>query len=212
METDLPLRDIHLPDPIGWWPPAPGWWLLLVGVPTLLVLVIGLWRFMRRMTVKKLALAELESIAQSDRVAREKLQQLAILLRRTALSVYSREAAASLVGEPWLSFLDQAVGNHEFSEGVGRLLIEATYRREVQADMDALFALCREWIKRVSKTRKAPKKTFQMNHGKSIPKPDGPRSISSPQNELSEASSLNLDPPPDYSRFAKPTVKEGSEL
>ena len=212
MGTDLPLRDIHLPDPIGWWPPAPGWWLLLVGVPTLLVFLIWLWRFLRRMTVKKLALAELESIAQSDREAREKLQQLAILLRRTALSVYSREAAASLVGEPWLVFLDQAVGSHEFSEGVGRLLIEAPYRREVQADMDALFALCREWIKRVSKTRKAPKKTFQINHDKSIPKPDEPGSISSPQNDLPEASSLNLDPSPDYSRFAKPTAKERSEL
>ena len=26
--SQLPLRDIHLPAAIGWWPPALGWWLL----------------------------------------------------------------------------------------------------------------------------------------------------------------------------------------
>ena len=26
--TQLDLRDIHLPEAIGWWPPAIGWWLL----------------------------------------------------------------------------------------------------------------------------------------------------------------------------------------
>ena len=27
--TQLPLRDLHLPPDIGWWPMAPGWWVLL---------------------------------------------------------------------------------------------------------------------------------------------------------------------------------------
>ena len=63
MDPNLPLRDIHLPAPISWWPPAPGWWLLLFGIPTLLILLAWLWRWVRRKTVRKLALAELESIA-----------------------------------------------------------------------------------------------------------------------------------------------------
>jgi hypothetical protein len=23
------LRDVHLPDPISWWPPAFGWWMIM---------------------------------------------------------------------------------------------------------------------------------------------------------------------------------------
>lgn len=30
---ELPLRDIHLPETIGWFPPAIGWWLLIIFVP-----------------------------------------------------------------------------------------------------------------------------------------------------------------------------------
>ncbi|MEI7867600.1 MAG: DUF4381 domain-containing protein [Candidatus Methylumidiphilus sp.] len=158
MEPNLPLRDIHLPDPISGWPPAPGWWLLLFGVPILSALLAWLWRFVRRKTVKKLALAELESIVQSKTDARAKVQQLAILLRRISLSVYPREEVASLVGEQWLAFLDGPLDDNRFSAGAGRLLIEAPYRREVQADLDALFALCREWVKHLPKSGQASAK------------------------------------------------------
>ena len=26
------LRDIQLPEPISWWPLAPGWWVLIISV------------------------------------------------------------------------------------------------------------------------------------------------------------------------------------
>ena len=147
MEPDLPLRDIHLPAPVGWWPPAPGWWILLFGIPLLAILLAWLWRFLRRKTPKKLALAELEAIAKDGGDAGEKVRQIAILLRRTALSIYPREEVAGLVGEEWLTFLDTPLKHKGFSEGAGRLLIEAPYRRQAHGDLDALFALCREWIK-----------------------------------------------------------------
>jgi hypothetical protein len=36
------LRDIHLPPPAGWWPLAPGWWIL-IGIALLLLTWLA-WR------------------------------------------------------------------------------------------------------------------------------------------------------------------------
>jgi hypothetical protein len=197
---ELPLRDIHLPAPVGWWPLAPGWWLLLVGIPLLVMLLVWLWRWLRRKTVKKLALLELESIERSALDARGKTQQLAILLRRTCLSVYPREQVASLVGEDWLVFLDGTFGKGKaFSTGAGRLLIEAPYRRECQGDIDALLSLCRAWLKQLSEPGKG---SVTSQH----PAPPNKPGLSKPEN-----ASENPAPEPapaDYRRFAKPTSGE----
>ena len=40
---NLDLRDIHLPDPISWWPIAPGWWLVIVSL-FLIIAVIFILR------------------------------------------------------------------------------------------------------------------------------------------------------------------------
>lgn len=192
MPPDLPLRDIHLPAPIGWWPPAPGWWLLLFGIPALLLLSVWLWRFLRRQTPKKLALREWEAIVRSDAAAVEKTRQLAILLRRVCLSVYPREEVAGLTGEAWLAFLDAPLKHKGFSEGVGRLLLDTPYRRDAQLDVEALAALCREWLN-------------------SLPRSGPPRPRPSPETPKAApptpAAAEQIDPDP--RRFAKPPADEG---
>ena len=39
-ENALPLRDLHLPEAIGWWPLAPGWWVLLAMLVGQVVLTV----------------------------------------------------------------------------------------------------------------------------------------------------------------------------
>ncbi len=148
----LPLRDIHLPDPVSWWPPAPGWWLLF----TLTIgtgLIIWFWRksgFAGRRMYQQ-ALAELERIETrfgQQAGERQVLENISVLLRRIAVSRYPRERVASLTGERWLQFLDSVTGTGEFAQGPGRTLAEAPYNPALRADnIPDLIDLCRRWLK-----------------------------------------------------------------
>ncbi len=146
--AELPLRDIHLPEPVGWWPPAPGWWLLLGFALT--GAAAWAWRAWRRRTrVRRAALAELKRIerdyaAEGD-VARL-AQELSTLMRRAAITVEERRRVAGLTGEEWLAWLDRGLDGRPFSEGPGRCLAEAPYRPDAEeqvVDAVALLGLCR---------------------------------------------------------------------
>lgn len=149
----LPLRDIHLPEPVSWWPPAPGWWGLFGLTLLLLLLLWGLVNFRRRSRLKRGALASLRQLSiqyQQDGDTQQLVAQLSVLLRRLALTIHPRRQVAALTGDDWLAFLDQGVtldGQRQaFSEGVGRALIEAPYNPASQVDSKALVALTRRWI------------------------------------------------------------------
>lgn len=150
----LPLRDIHLPDPIGWWPMAPGWWLLLISVLGLLITAVWLWRALTRQSLKKIARRELNTLQERyDLSAADKVRQLSILLRRISISAYPRAEVASLTGNAWLGFLENHLKDRRFLQGPGRLLAEAPYRPVQEIDLGPLFRLCREWIERLPKER-----------------------------------------------------------
>lgn len=152
MNPDLPLRDIHLPEPISWWPAAPGWWLLLLAVVTFLLFLVFAWRRWREPGLRALALRELALIEGAERAAQ--YGRLAILLRRVCIALYPREQVAGLSGEAWLDRLAQVSGDERFSEGAGRLLLDSPYRRASEADPGELFALCRAWFKRLPRSVK----------------------------------------------------------
>jgi hypothetical protein len=149
MNSGLPLRDIHLPAPASWWPPGPGWWLLLA-----LIIGAGLlvwhWRRSRgQLRLQQLAVQELQKIesrfGQPDN-ERQVLENLSMLLRRIALSRYPRERVASLTGVRWLQFLDGVTGTDEFSNGPGRVLAEGPYNPALKADIPDLIDACRRWL------------------------------------------------------------------
>lgn len=150
MNEELPLRDIHLPDAITWWPPAIGWWLLLA---VIIVAAFGCWLLYKKLTKKtavKTATALLMSIKQAENTDElETLKQLSACVRRVSISVNSRSEVASLTGKEWLNYLDQSVEGTPFSTGVGQYFSDALYRKKAPGELEvgALIELCEHWLK-----------------------------------------------------------------
>lgn len=150
-ENALPLRDLHLPDPVGWWPPAPGWWLVLAllaaGLAWLAWRWYRAWQFEapRRHALRELARIEAEYLEHRNAVVLGKA--LSELLRRGMLAYAPRAAMAGLTGEAWLAWLDEGMSVPYFHTEGGKSLLSLPYRRpdEDHSDVDvgALIAAVR---------------------------------------------------------------------
>lgn len=131
-ETELPLRDLHLPDPVGWWPLAPGWWFILLLIATALGYLT--WRAYRRwrrnaprrFALRELARYEAEYLEHRDPVRLGK--QLSELLRRGMLAYAPRAEVAGLTGDGWLQWLDSGMPLPYFHTAGGKSLLELPYR------------------------------------------------------------------------------------
>jgi len=94
------LRDIHLPDPIAFWPPAPGWWLL-AAASIALAIFVALRVRARRRSPERFAMQIVDALAarfeqDGDRLALA--TGLSQLLRRVALARSDRHEVAALHG------------------------------------------------------------------------------------------------------------------
>ncbi len=151
-QNGLQLRDIHLPEAIGWWPLAPGWWILLV----LLVAVIAalaLWLVLRhrRLAYRREALAQWQTIHArylDNKDAGQLLADMSVLLKRTCITRYGRESTAGLAGEQWLAFLDQTGKSSDFTQGAGKALVTQRYVPKPQVDGPALLNVTLAWLKK----------------------------------------------------------------
>ena len=105
-ETALPLRDLHLPEPVGWWPLAPGWWFIIAVLAALCGYALyRAYRRYRRNAPRRFALGELARFESEYLEHRNPVvlgKQLSELLRRGMLAYADREEVAGLTGEAWL--------------------------------------------------------------------------------------------------------------
>lgn len=137
LEQLAPLRQ---PEPIGWWPLAPGWWLAASLILLALALAAYAWlkrrsaRQYRRMALNELRRLEAEDCSLSD---------LNRIIKITAIQAYG-DLAAPLHGDAWLDFLLEHC--HRISRGDLAPLADIYREAPPPVESSCLIA-CRDWIK-----------------------------------------------------------------
>jgi hypothetical protein len=148
----LPLRDIHLPEPVSWWPPAPGWWLLLIAGVIIIAGLLVFSRIRNSRALKRTVVAELSTVRErydDNHDPVELVKSLSTLMRRASISFYPRSTAASLTGNDWLKYLDSRSQRKDFEQGSGRILASAPYlpaNSSIDTDPEDLLSLCENWL------------------------------------------------------------------
>lgn len=142
-----PLRE---PPEIGWWPPAPGWWLLCA---LLLFAFTGTaWliycRYSRN-AYRRQGLLALQSLHEQYRSSGDLavlLTGVNALLKSVALRAWPRRDIAALSGTEWLLFLNSSAPPGPRFEPVD---VTAQYRHDPgKIDEDRLYSAARHWIRR----------------------------------------------------------------
>ncbi len=127
------LQEIVLPAVPPFWPPAPGFWILLF---LLLVAAISFWRW-RRIHYRRNAYrrAGLELLQQTRSV-----RDVSIVLKRVALAAWSRDRVASLHDSEWADFLNSSCAECRFER-------DSWHEPDKPADQD-LISTASYWIRK----------------------------------------------------------------
>ena len=99
------LAPLRTPDPIGFWPLAPVWWVVIgLLVIALSLLCFQLLKRYQRNSYRREALKWLSELQEAN----SDVQALSGALKATALNAYEATSVASLSDESWPNFLRES--------------------------------------------------------------------------------------------------------
>ncbi|MEQ9465106.1 MAG: DUF4381 domain-containing protein [Haliea sp.] len=146
------LQPLRPPEPLPWWPPAPGWWL----IAGLLLVALAWaawrgWRSYRRNEYRRTARRTLQAIlarhAEHGDPART-LGELNMLLKAVALHAFPRAEVASLSGERWRSFLNDSLAQVRTPLRFPEVIARAHAPTPGPVDTIALQRCANTWLRR----------------------------------------------------------------
>lgn len=143
------LKDIHLPQTGGFWPPAPGWWF--VALALLLIIGVVIWLVRRRIQQSRWvrqAKAELAELARTADQSPQWFAQLNSLLKRAARQRYPELHPEALSGEAWVAFLlSKAAKDPIASRPVVEAIVNSAWLPSVTAaDPQQALKFSSQWL------------------------------------------------------------------
>jgi len=145
------LSPIYEPTQSGWWPPAFGWWLLLlIGI---LIGIVFWWQYRQRRPSlwyqEACNSAKQAMNAYRNNPSRENVLTLNGLLKQVAVNFFPRNTVAHLQGSKWCQWLDEQGQTTGFTAGSGRIFGDDLYAptpQALQVDPDQLEKLIFNWL------------------------------------------------------------------
>lgn len=142
------LRDIHLPEPVAWWPLAPAWWVLIL--LALLIIAIAFIKIGKKRVNKNRLIQELDNIyrrLQKDGNAAAYSTRVTRLLREVANSGADKETVASLQGNSWVGWMERVSGI-TFSHQARQFLSDECYKQNPESPGAAVHSELCDWTSR----------------------------------------------------------------
>ena len=143
------LQGLKTPEHAPWFPLAPGWWLIVIGVAALLS---GWWFYKckknnaRFYQVSHRELLSINLKFSDTSQNAEFIQAISRWLRQVSLQAFPDKDISALTGDNWLNFLDSILYGNDFSQGDGKVFGTLVYSKQPEINRTAILSLCNRWL------------------------------------------------------------------
>ena len=147
MQPDLlhQLKDVQLPQPISWWPLAPGWYLVFAFV---ILCLVGLALLYRRKLARQRRRQRI--IEQFDKLqAQGNVAKAMAYIKQVAINVYPARELETLQGQAWVDFLQSTARSVTLSSHIQQQLGHVAYQATPE-NPEAIFVALKSWLEQQS--------------------------------------------------------------